>query len=102
MVVMVDMAYQEALRRYQVDIAKFEVEVEKYRKAVNSLKEGDPRPISPIPPILPVRPVKLKFAEEDPLSAELGTFNEGVEAAAVSLEDVGEKDLAAWVRRHKR
>lgn len=99
-----DIRYQEQLRQYQVDVASYEAAVKKYKQKLRELKEGDIRPARPIPPIPPIRPVKLVFAEEnqDSTQAEDTHFNDGVEAAAQALAEVGESELAAWVRKRRK
>jgi hypothetical protein len=96
-----DLRYQEALRRYQVEVGEYEKAVTAYKAQLQTLKEDDVRPSRPIPPIPPMRSVKLEFAGEVPAGSS-DVFNEGVETAALSLEMVGERELAAWVRRQKR
>jgi len=98
-----DIRYQEALRQYQVDVAAYETAAKKYKQKLHELKDGDIRPSRPIPPIPPVRPVKLAFAEAtQETRVEDVHFNDGVDAAAKALESVGEKELANWVRKHRR
>jgi hypothetical protein len=92
-----DIQYQEAMRRYQVDVAKYETAVQQYKEELR--KDGEFKPSRPIPPIPPIKPLKLSFVTEN---TEVGTFNEGIEAAAISLEMVGERELAGWVRSQKR
>lgn len=94
-----DIRYQEALRRYQVEIAQYEEAAHLYKLQLQDFKEGDPRPRRPIPPIPPMRTLKLVFVEAEDAKTD---FNAGVEAAALALESVGEKDFADWVRRQKR
>ncbi len=95
-----DIHYQEALRRYQVEVSNYERQVREYKERLHTLGKDDVRPSKPIPPIPPMKPIKLQVpAEQAPV---LDGYNEGVEAAAEALEQVGEKELAAWVRKQKR
>lgn len=95
-----DLRYQEALRRYQVEVAQYETAVREYKKQLSSLKESEAKPSRPIPPIPPMKALKFTFGENE--TAPDTGFNEGIESAAQSLEAVNERELAAWVRKQKR